>query len=462
MLPEEFLQEMQDLLGDEYEEFIKTYDRKRYHGLEININKGVTRAFLEEKGFCLSEVPWNPYGFYVENREEEFRPGAHAYHHGGLYYLQEPSAMAPVLYLDVKPGMKVLDLCAAPGGKTTQIAMALKGEGLLVANEINGQRAGILSENVERMGIKNALVTNHAPEELVPFFKETFDRILMDAPCSGEGMFVKNDNAADEWSKEHVLLCAKRQKEIFQSAYGMLKPGGKLVYSTCTFAREENEENIAYFLEKYKDLRLVKTKKQSGMSEGISFDPDIAKNTLRLFPHHLKGEGHFLGVLEKEDRPVEEEGKRKPKKKGKQGPSIYYKKSELKEYLDFEKNNLKMSLDGSFVLFGDEVFLLPGHVSLEGLRVKRAGLHLGRMKKNRFEPSHALALAMKKEESVRVCDLKGDDSRVNQYLKGETFQYEGESGWYLICIDGYSLGWGKLVSTTMKNHYPKGLRKMKV
>lgn len=452
MLPELFLKRMQEMLGDEYEAFLQSYEQEKYQALRLNSLKktkgGESAATVlaprkeacreplfwlgEKKGFHLREVPWAKDGYYYEKEDQ---PGKHPYHEAGLYYIQEPSAMAPVTLLEVQPGERVLDLCAAPGGKSTQIAAALQGKGLLISNEIHPARAKILSENIERMGIRNACVTNETPQHLSQLFPEYFDRILVDAPCSGEGMFRKNEEACGEWSPENVELCADRQDEILDCAAQMLLPGGRLVYSTCTFAPQENEGSINRFMERHPEFSLVKT--------------------LRLWPHHIQGEGHFAAVLEKAgSMPV-----------GYQAISAggfvrEAGKKDLEECIAFCKEFLQVQLPGKYIKFGEHIYLVPEDMpNLQGLKVLRPGLHMGTLKKNRFEPSHALALALAPDEAVNVWNLSLEDDTVRAYLNGQTFSASGEKGWYLICVDGFSLGWGKLAGGIMKNHYPKGLRK---
>lgn len=268
MLPLAFCERMRRMLGQaEYEAFLKSYDEDKYQGLRFNIGKGKQEDFLAlaEDAFSLEKIPWAEHGFYYG---AEAAPGKHAYHEAGVYYMQEPSAMAPAAYLQARPGERVLDLCAAPGGKTTQIAAQMRGEGLLVTNEIHPARVRILSENVERMGVRNALVTNAAPADLRRHFGMFFHRIMVDAPCSGEGMFRKQEMAVDEWSLENVRTCAARQDEILEEAYAMLLPGGRMVYSTCTFAPDENEGSISRFLAIHSDMHLVEVPKYEGMEPG--------------------------------------------------------------------------------------------------------------------------------------------------------------------------------------------------
>lgn len=485
MLPEKFLERMQNMLGEEYPAFLESLSGKRYRALRLNPLKTRIQEAKEKLPFALSPVPWTKNGFYYE---EEEQPGKHPYHEAGLYYIQEPSAMAPVPCLmeesasavaipeqqeDVsaaaipeqqeKPVLpeRVLDLCAAPGGKSTQIAEYMRGRGMLITNEIHPQRAKILSENIERMGISNAIVLNETPESLSKRFIAFFDRILVDAPCSGEGMFRKNDNAGEEWSEENVALCAERQDGILDCAATMLKPGGRLVYSTCTFAPAEDEGSVSRFLETHPDFCLEKEE--------------------RLMPHKIKGEGHFLAVLHRKGGQLSSAATAGTEK------SLTLK--DCREFLDFAKEALTIPAEeltaGKILLrFGEQLYLAPAETpSLRGLKVLRPGLHLGTVKKNRFEPSHALALFLKKEQAVHAVNLACDGTAVRKYLEGQTLTIgEGcdvemadimtrgrmaagqadvslPKGWCLVCVDGYSLGWGKAAGAILKNHYPKGLRK---
>lgn len=501
-LPKEFAKRMQDMLGEAYPAFLRSYEEDKYQALRVNPWKAESRDVQEKSGFHLTQVPWEPNGFYYESDDQ---PGKHPWHEAGVYYIQEPSAMAPAAYLQALPGEKILDLCAAPGGKTTQIAAYMRGQGILVCNEIHPARAKILSENVERMGISNALVTNESPQKLAEIFDEYFDRILVDAPCSGEGMFRKNEEACDEWSLDNVRICAERQDEILDCAAAMLRPGGRLVYSTCTFAPAENEGSMARFLTRHPEYELLEVPFYDGMERGVpawaySFGneengldaektaPMHIERTIRLWPHKLRGEGHYLAVLQKKGEVPEgyegvtrfglEQGI-KPEEilKGNGKKPVKNKKADMrgskntqgnkmaegvKVFLDFEQETLRKRLfdteNGGLLTFGDQLYLIPkGMPSVYGLKVLRPGLHLGTVKKERFEPSHALALNLNTEEVVRSMELAGTEPQA--FLNGQTLNYDGEKGWYLITVDGYSLGWGKLAGQIMKNHYPKGLRK---
>ena len=476
MLPSAFEERMKKMLKEEYPAFLATYDREKYQALRLNPLKVDKDTFLDKTTFHLSQVPWEENGFYY--RAEDL-PGKHPYHEAGVYYIQEPSAMAPVPFLKIRPGEKVLDLCAAPGGKSTQIGVALQGKGILVCNEIHPARAKILSENIERLGIRNAIVTNETPERLQNMFTGYFDKILVDAPCSGEGMFRKNEEAKEEWSLENVTICAGRQDSILDCAAQMLRPGGRLVYSTCTFAPAENEGSIARFLERHRDFEVVEVPRPEGFAPGnplwsncyealhetnckdeeeetqqLSVDEKQMMRTMRIWPHKVNGEGHFLAILQKNGTLEETEVH------SLYGPEKGLKEKEYGDFLQFAKETLKDIPKGVYLKFGDQLYLGPENMpGIKGLKVLRPGLHLGTFKKNRFEPSHALALAISSKEVLRQFDLSTADNTASAYIGGQTFQVECENGWYLITVDGYSLGWGKAAGGIMKNHYPKGLRK---
>lgn len=445
MLPKDFLNRMHEMLGDDFEKFLSSYDKPDFHALRINTLKSKSENILKKYNF--KHVPWTENGYYYN---DDISPGKHPYHEAGVYYIQEPSAMAPAFFLDVKPYDTVLDLCAAPGGKSTQIACKMQGKGLFFSNEYHPSRAKILSENIERMGITNAIVTNETSDNLAKRFPEFFDKIMVDAPCSGEGMFRKNSAACDEWSLENVELCAKRQRDILHNASLMLKKGGQMVYSTCTFSVTENEDNISLFLESHPDFYLEHIDICDKLSQGLIND------TVRLWPHILNGEGHFLAVLRKKGTVSEK--------------NINYKvikgisPKECRECLDFLKQNLNDTInifrERIMINFGSQIYLVPDNApELKGIKVLRPGLHLGTMLNKRFQPSHSLALALNSDDVRHHCRLTLTDNNIYNYLNGETFSFEGDNGWYLICIDDYSIGWGKLTVNTMKNHYPKRLRK---
>ncbi|MDQ0552725.1 NOL1/NOP2/sun family putative RNA methylase [Enterococcus lactis] len=373
-------------------------------------------------------------------------------HQAGYEYSQEPSAMIVGTVAAAKPGEKVLDLCAAPGGKSTQLAAQMRGKGLLVSNEIFPKRAKILSENIERWGVSNAIVTNHAPAELVPHFSGFFDRIVVDAPCSGEGMFRKDPNAVKEWTEESPLHCQKRQQEILSSAIKMLKHEGQLIYSTCTFAPEENEEIISWLVENYpvtiEEIPLSQTV-SSGRPEWGSVDG--LDKTVRIWPHENQGEGHFVAKLTFHGQNPTCKEKKVRKKRKEQ-----LTKEQEKLWTEFSMD-FHYEITGRLLVFNDHLWEVPELLpSLDGLKVMRTGLHLGDFKKNRFEPSYALALAMKKTENIPCLSITQKEWQ--SYTAGETFQRDGDQGWVLLVLDKIPVGFGKQVKGTVKNFFPKGLR----
>ncbi|MGZ0085756.1 RsmF rRNA methyltransferase first C-terminal domain-containing protein [Caldibacillus thermoamylovorans] len=451
-LPEAFAAKMRTLLQQEADAFLAVYEREeKTNGLRVNPLKINPDAWAKTAPFSLSPVPFCPTGFYYDPNEQ---PGKHPYHAAGLYYIQEPSAMAVAETLRPAPGERVLDLCAAPGGKTTQLSAMMENKGLLVANDIHPKRVKALAENVERLGLTNTVVVNEAPETLAERFPGFFDKILVDAPCSGEGMFRKEEEAASFWSQAHVEECAARQRRILQSAYAMLKEGGILVYSTCTFSPEENEQTIEWLLETYEDLRLLPIAKIGGIEPGrpewTKTNRSALAHTARLWPHRVKGEGHFIAKLQKL-RPT-------PSWRGRWAKSNAP-KTVLRLYRQFEQEALRTERNGVFVSFGTHVSVLPDPCpDLSGLKVVRVGLHLGEAKKERFEPNHALALALRAEEVNHVLDYSSADEEIIRYWRGETLSTGGDRGWLLVTVDGFPFAWGKEVKGTVKNFYPKGLR----
>ncbi len=471
-LPEEFARRMEALMAEEYQDFISSYELARVHGLRLNTLKGEADAWYQQNRdrFGLRPVPWCEEGFYYN---PQTRPGLHPFHEAGVYYIQEPSAMAVVSLLDPRPGDYVLDLCAAPGGKSSHIASKLAGRGLLVSNEIHPARAKILSRNMERMGVRNGVVMNEEPGRLADAFPEFFDKIVVDAPCSGEGMFRKDEEARKEWSVENITLCAARQQGILENAARMLRPGGKLIYSTCTFSPEENEGQISKFLETHPGFLVVgpEGRKLPGLSAGrvgwgTGNCPQIAY-TYRIWPHLSEGEGHFLALLEKQEGGGRPE--KAPKKGRRKGPGTWKDKEGIKllkeclgEILCREEAiNAEEAADTArLAAFGEQIYLIPeGMPDIDKLRVIRPGLHLGMLRKNRFEPSHALALALSANQAGRALFLEADGEEIREYLAGGTVAArEAGKGWILVCAGGYPLGWGKQAGDRVKNHYPKGLR----
>ena len=429
MLPEAFLERMKVQLGEEYPAFLESLERPRAVALRFNPLKGEAPRMP----FAADPVPWEPMGFYYD---PEARPGLHVFHEAGVYYLQEASAMAPVALLDPQPGERVCDLCAAPGGKTTQIAGRMGGEGFLLCNEWSPKRAKILSRNIERMAVANALVTNEHPERLAERLPGFFDRVLVDAPCSGEGMFRKEEAAVTDWSQETVEMCARRQAEILHSAAKLVRPGGRLVYSTCTFAPEEDEGAVAAFLADHPEF--------TPEIVGAPWFQSVENGGHRMWPHKLLGEGHFAAVLRKADGEAEDI----PFLNGEKLP---------KEWTAFAKELGIRLPEGKAVLFGQTLYWVPEQMpDIKKLKVMRPGLELGEIKKGRFEPAHALALWLK--DCANVQDYPADSEETKQYLHGNVVP-SAKRGWCLVTAEGYSIGWGKGDGNVLKNHYPKGLRR---
>ncbi|CAM3515715.1 RsmF rRNA methyltransferase first C-terminal domain-containing protein [Marinicrinis lubricantis] len=445
-LPQAYIQQMkQQLPPEHFQAFIESYQKPRQQALRINPLKvsEPEQLRLLKQTFHLEPVSWCDTGYYYEDA----KPGKHPWHAAGVYYIQEPSAMSSAELLDPQPGETVLDLAAAPGGKTTQIAAKMKGSGLLVANEIHPGRARILSENVERFGIVNAIVTSSTPQALAEAFPQHFDRIMLDAPCSGEGMFRKDPEAVGEWSEDHVRMCAQRQLDILPSAALMLKPGGTLVYSTCTFNRSENEEVIAAFLEQHDDFECTRTE--------------------RIWPHLQRGEGHFVAVLKRHSYDHEDKTRHmKSKKKGRHLKAPKEAALLTKQFCQEVLPRWAVP-EGELFLLGEQVYNIPLHEGLpfdlsklDRIKTLRFGLHMGTIKKQRFDPSHALALAVPRySDSTSYVKLDSDSSECAAYLRGETLPNSGK-GWTLVSADAYPIGWGKSSGGILKNHYPKGLRWM--
>ncbi len=446
-LPKRFLERMQELLGDEYGSFISSYDTSIKQGIRINTLKCADTAALARSIGATEPVQWCEDGYYADRSTVS---GTHPFHAAGLIYFQEPSAMCVVPSVPTGKDLRVLDLCAAPGGKTTHMGAIMKNKGLLVANEIIPKRATVLAENTERLGLRNAVVTNASPAALAQKFPSFFDRIIVDAPCSGEGMFRKEPQAAEEWSEAHSLSCATRQKNILDDAYTMLRGGGYIIYSTCTFSYDENEAVVGYMLKKY-NMTLEDIPSLSMLSGGIGEELSKCR---RVFPHRQCGEGHFVALLKKNGEEIVPEKPRKQKK-----PSVAMAEA-IRIYRDFEKDALNISLDGEFALFGDNLYLMPTPLDTDALRVIRCGLHLGIVKKGRFEPSHALSHALSPESFKQfVClDANGDD--IQKYMRGDVLP-SSRRGWCVVGIDGGGIGWGKASGGVIKNHYPKHLRILK-
>ena len=428
-LPEQFLNRMKKRLGEEYPAFLSSYEKPPVKGLRVNTLKISVEEFLQNAPFPLGEqTEWEWTGLY----HTQEKAGAFLEHFAGLYYLQEPSAMSIGDVADQYKKERVLDLCAAPGGKTTLVAAQMGGDGILIANEIDGARARILSQNVERMGIKNCAVVSSSPERLAQQFPAYFDLILVDAPCSGEGMFNKEPNAIPEWSEENVRRCAERQREILDCAAAMLAGGGTIIYSTCTFAEEEDEWQIEAFLKRHPEFFIY----EDGMD--------------KLYPHEVKGEGHFVAALKKSEGE-QRSAKPYPVRRNAQAN---------KAFQGFAKDFFVTVPQGEITTLPDgRMYLLPGGIPAIDAYILRLGVELGEFDGKLFKPAHALAMSLKREEIKHFIELTPRDCE--RYLSGETIPYDTENGWCVVGFKDYPLGLCKAVNGTLKNHLPKALRKVK-
>ncbi|MCC8104609.1 MAG: RsmB/NOP family class I SAM-dependent RNA methyltransferase [Clostridiales bacterium] len=569
-LPQEFLARMEALLGDGYPAFLQSYEEPRRYGLRVNTLKISVDEFQRMAPFHLTPIPWIDNGFFYEKEDAVSR---HPFYYAGLYYLQEPSAMTPAQLLPVSPGERVLDLCAAPGGKATALAAKLQGQGLLVANDISAARAKALLKNLELFGVTNALVTNTTPNVLSAHFPESFDKILVDAPCSGEGMFRKDAASAAAWSLKKVNDCARTQKEIVSYAVSMLRPGGMMLYSTCTFSPEEDEQVIAYLLENHPEMELVEIPMAEGFVHGLGDvlsgdwqrrvhraaenqtpEHSLEKNSsgrncvpelsrcVRIFPHKMPGEGHFMALLQKRDEGLQKN--LSPKSDVSESDSVLteYQTEKIQNRADFsnsrfhksvgkkskqqavvknsatEKQTVEMFLQDilqqesmaqtdrterterekqtdqmrqtkrmeqaaqsgkhfagtcDLDIRGSQAYAVPDAIRAlnitGGIPFLRCGLYLGEIRKERFEPSQALAMSLRTGDCdpAAVLNLNYTDDRVRRYLCGETIEVDDlceddslktRKGWCLVCVNGFPLGWGRCVHGTLKNKYHPGWR----
>lgn len=478
-LPETYEKKMRALLGeDEFSLYKKSLETKGRPGVRANLSKVSSETLQEIIGVPLSRVPWIPEGFLYD---ETVSLSKHPYYYAGLYYLQEPSAMTPAFVLSAKPGDRVLDLCAAPGGKSTAIAGALQGEGLLVSNDISHSRAKALLKNLELAGIKNMCVTSESPDRLAARFPEFFDKVLVDAPCSGEGMFRRDPDMIASWKERGPESYIPIQREILLQAVKLLKPGGTLVYSTCTFDREEDEGNVQWLLDICPQMEMDAVPLFDGAAPGFGLS-----GCLRLFPHKICGEGHFLAKLKKRAEDTGNDVRKDTGEAQNVRPSAAAKDTEKQKAERYHKTRKTESGNQTGVypqiedvfqfiswklepsrLFRqqDALYLLPeGFPDFGGIRCLRTGLLLGELKKDRFEPSQALAMALKTEEYSNTFSLPKEDERVIRYLKGETLAFHDteakklKKGWCLVAVDGYPLGFAKAAGQTLKNKYYAGWR----
>ncbi len=492
--PSDFLSEMKELLGADFDTFVEVLNTKASYGLRINSLKKVDFDTLKKDLNLKKDIPWASDAYYAD---KDRTPGKSIWHEGGAIYIQDPGACLPASLLSPKPGDICLDLCSAPGGKATQMAILMKDSGMLLSNEIVPKRATVLSQNIERMGLSNVLVSSCAPDELSERFVEYFDKIMVDAPCSGEGMFRKNPEALNEWSRENVHMCAERQKEILDHAFMMLRKGGVLCYSTCTFSREEDEAIAEWVLSKYDDIDVIPVKEtdfyknlsydfcETGLSYGISEDEKVKNSCIRVWPHKVDAEGQFAVLFKKRG---EEKSNINHKKNRKENTSNELKNTELflRELLKSDSKKLKellKDLDDRLLIFGNNYYLLPSDIpsdfryKIDGLKLLRPGLLIcecenkknnKKSKKNNnhidfnsMKPDHALSRYLD-ESDINYVRL--DSSDASDYIGGQSVILKENPSFnkgYCVCTyHGLSLGFAKLSNNALKNHYPKGLRKL--
>lgn len=456
-LPITFEKNMRVLLKEEYEDYVACLNHPMYHGIRINTHKISVEDFLKINPFHLHPIPWCENGFYYDDTVD--KPSRHPYYFAGLYYIQEPSAMTPANVLPIDENDRVLDICAAPGGKSTELAAKLNGSGLLVSNDISASRAKALLKNLEVFGVENSLIISEPPYKLAERFPDFFDKILIDAPCSGEGMFRKSASMMTAWENNGNRMFSDLQKGILEQVVKMLKPGGMLLYSTCTFSPLENEQSIEYLLSFDNSLELVDFHPYEGFDHGHpewgnTQNPELAK-CARIWPHKVEGEGHFVCLV---------------KKQGEKSNHFNHgdyplKRVKLPECVTDFLSHTNHAFDmNRFEISQDKLYYIPeSFPAVRGLRILRCGLYVGEIRKNRFEPSQALAMALKQSEFDNCLNLCAQDSRTIKYLKGETIDFDEnqiKNGYVLVCVDGYPLGFGKANQGILKNKYLPGWRFM--
>ena len=446
-LPIEFQQRMKTLLGDEYNDFLKSYEEKPVRAFRVNTDKISLEDFQKLNIFSNEKIPYVENGFYFDYDGI----GNHPYHHAGMFYIQEPAAMVPVESIDINPDWNVLDLCAAPGGKSSQIKNKLGEKGVLVSNEIVPSRCKILTGNMERMGFQNVVTTCMHPQKLMKEFPDTFNMIMVDAPCSGEGMFRKEEIAIDEWTPENVLMCSERQAEILDCAVKMLKSGGHIVYSTCTFSLEENEMTVDAFLQRHSDFELIPAteKVNENTSDGINFEGCNCENmhyARRCYPHKTKGEGQFVAVLHNTNECYADLSK------------LDIKKEKIDKTLKsfFDDTLVSYKEENVLMYNGNPVYFTPDFPVRKGCAFS-CGVTIGEIRKNYIQPHHQFFMAMGNDFKRKI-NLTADSDEIKKYLHGEEFQTDCENGWAVVLVDGCTVGGVKVSNGRAKNHYPKGLR----
>jgi len=446
-LPIEFVERMKILLADKFDDFISAMNNEPVRSFRVNTDKISLVEFEKINIFSDEKIPYVSNGYYFNYD----KIGNHPYHHAGMIYVQEPAAMAPAECIDINPDWNVLDMCAAPGGKSTQIKNKLGEKGILVSNEIIPSRCKILTGNIERLGLKNCVTTCMDTNRLSKIFPKTFDMIMVDAPCSGEGMFRKDDTAIDEWSVENVNKCAVRQAEILENASLMLKDGGYIVYATCTFSLEENEMTVDNFLNNHPEFEIVPVNRSVAehTSSGIKFEGCKCENisfSRRFYPHIGKGEGQFMAVLHSKNESYDINTYSKNKNEKIDKTVIDFLDDTL---VDYEKNKVIM-------YNGNPVYFTPDFEIQKGTAFS-CGVTIGEIKKNYILPHHQFFMAMGNDFKRKI-SLSADSDKLIKYLHGEEIEVDCENGWAVITVDGCSVGGAKVVSGRAKNNYPKGLR----
>ena len=446
-LPEAFEKRMQSLLGEDFDKYIKSLKEEPVKGFRVNTDKISAEDFRKINIFGTERIPYVKNGYYLDYP----KAGNHPYHHAGMIYIQEPGAMAPAECIDIQPDWVCLDMCAAPGGKSTQIRNKLGERGILVSNEYISSRCKILTGNIERLGLKNCVTTCMDTKKLAEYFTDTFDFIMCDAPCSGEGMFRKEQIAIDEWSEENVRMCAERQKEILNNAVALLKNGGYIVYATCTFSLEENEMVIDEFLAEHPDFELTEVKKEvrENTADGIFFDGCTTENihlARRFYPHVSKGEGQFMAVLHNKNERYEIKGKQSQKKEKIDKTITDFLDDVLTQY---DKANVTV-YNGNPVYFSPDLEIKKGSAFC-------CGVTICEVKKNYIHPHHQFFMAMGWDFRRKI-ELSADDEQTRKYLHGEEIDTDCPNGWAVVNVDGCAMGGAKVSNGKAKNHYPKGLR----
>lgn len=447
-LPVDFENRMRDLLKERYELFCNEFCNKPHRALRLNRLKCDEKTLKSILKFLDKPTAFCPDSYYIP--EEFSKPGNHPLHHAGAYYIQEPSASSVVEAIGIEEGETVLDLCASPGGKSTQIASKLGGKGLLLSNEYVASRVGALVSNIERMGIPNAVVTNMHPDDLCPLFPGFFDKVVVDAPCSGEGMFRKDSGAIEDWSVANVKTCAERQYKILESAKVCVKNGGKMVYSTCTYSPEENEMTVARFLANNPDFRLIKPQYEFGEPAFVNISPETENiDFARRIFNFSGGEGHFVAVMQRDGESFSQKN------------SINIKNgndSNVKCFNEFFKENFNGEVGGVVVSEREKVYIIPDFAEILNVKAVRKGIFAGVNKNGRFVPEHAL-FNTNAFTPKQIIDLDVDSEDIKKFLHGEEIDCDSNlKGYVGIRVCGVPLGFGKASSGRLKNHYPKGLR----